>query len=422
MSENDIAWQAAIHDLNLDQLVQISGFARISADQLNRYRQARLMVKFDHESQLPGSLKTRGWTIFSVSNSEYLIGPFKLFQQLPSPAPGLEAEYRRPRLDLDTLAPDDIASESDALLLAHASGILDEFIGESTTLTTFGRRRSEAFEFTIENSQTTSTNVSVSGTQIEIDAGFEGENTFTVVECKNFTCTDFNLRQLYFPYRYWSERISKSVVPVFMTFSNGVFDLYKFDFLYPDDINSGELVSHSRFTTVESPLTLQALFGFAKYTIKSDVSNVPFPQADNFEKVIKVVEICGSQGLRKSEIAEELRFDLRQAGYYANAAKFLGLATDANGIIRASMKGEAIFRAEETVKQSKLAACLLSVTPVAETFLQGNRYLRAQFDLEFAKTTLQGSDSGNSLSEATLTRRAKTIVNWCRWLDSIVKN
>lgn len=422
MSAIEDAWLSVIEEYKLDETVKADGVAKITASELNRFRQARLMAKFDHSTSLPPSLKSRGWAVLGISNSEYLVGPMKVFQDLPKPFAGQEIKYIKPRSDLETLDPANISSESDAILLAHAAGILDDFIGETSTFTTFGRMRADTFDFTIENFYVGSTSVNVSGTQIEIDGGFEGANTFTVIECKNHPTDDFNLRQLYYPFRAWSERISKVVSPVFMVYSNDIFDLYKYEFEYPDDINSGVVVDHQRYSVFEVSISLSVLFGFAANVLKVDNLAGPFPQADSFERILDLISKCTGVGLLKSEIANIYDFDPRQADYYTSAGKFLGLLEEAGGRLVQTSKAQSIWGSEGNSKYMKLAGLLLSIGPISETFIHGNRYKRADFDSNFALQALAKSPYGNQLGESTLARRARTIVNWCQWLDSIVRH
>jgi hypothetical protein len=422
MSAIDDAWLSVIEEFDLDETIRVNGVAKVAASDLNRFRQARLMAKFDHSVSLPSSLKSRGWAVLGISNSEYLVGPLTVFQELPRATHADEVRFIEPRRDLETLDPSNISSESDAILLAHAAGILDDFIGEPTTFTTFGRMRSETFEFTIENKLTGSTSVSVSGTQIEIDGGFEGTNTFSVIECKNHPSDDFNLRQLYYPYRAWSDRISKLVSPIFMIYANDIFDLYKYEFEYPDDINSGVVIDHGRYSVIDVRLSLQVLFGFANNTVKNQNLIGPFPQADSFERVLDLVSKCNGKRIDKNEIADIYNFDSRQADYYSSAAKFLGLLEERDGGLYRTNMANSIWESEGNAKYMKLASLLLSVGPISETFIHGNRFTRAGFSTAYAQEALGRSIYGQSLGESTLSRRAKTIVNWCQWLDSLVRH
>ena len=77
------------------------------------------------------------------------------------------------------------------------------------------------FEFDISTSFGTK-QLSVSNSQIEIDAAYEGINYLSLFEAKRDLSDDFLVRQLYYPFRVWSSRVTKPVKPVFLIFSNGI--------------------------------------------------------------------------------------------------------------------------------------------------------------------------------------------------------
>lgn len=417
----DDAWRNVISKYDLDNKVAKNGFAEITADELNEFRQARLMAKFDHKQSLPAPLAERNWAILAISNSKYAVGPFDLYQKLPIYADPEYVRFLPPRTDLETLNPLEVASEADAILLAHASGILDRFIGESTTLTTFGRMRAESFDFVIRNNKEGSTSLTVDGSQIEIDGGFEGENTFSVIECKNHACSDFNLRQIYYPYRAWSDRISKIVYPIFMIFNDGIFHLFKYEFEYPDDINSGQVIQYAAYTTVDAEITLSSLFNFAKKEKLEYISGGTLPQADDFQKIIALVEKCLEAPQSKVEIADMFNFELRQADYYVSAGRYLGFLEEEAGLVFSTSIGEMAASANGNDKVRLFAQRLLSWEPVSRTFLDGNSHTRGNFSSNFALDVLRESPEGAGLGEETLQRRARTVVNWCKWLDEQAK-
>ena len=65
--------------------------------------------------------------------------------------------------------------------------------------------------------------VKVANSQVEIDGGYEGLNI--TYRSKNSISDDFLIRQLYYPYRLWQSKIDKNVKPIFMIYSNGIFNL-----------------------------------------------------------------------------------------------------------------------------------------------------------------------------------------------------
>jgi len=65
-------------------------------------------------------------------------------------------------------------------------GIRDDLVGEKTPYTVSGKRSTESFNFNIINSLANKPySIQVENSQCEIDAGFESENYFVLIESKN---------------------------------------------------------------------------------------------------------------------------------------------------------------------------------------------------------------------------------------------
>ena len=102
-------------------------------------------------------------------------------------------------------------SEMQHLDFAHASGMLEHFVGEGRLyLTIRGRKYTPEFSFNVGNSQITQKSV-----QTEVDAGYEGEEVVVLVEGKNTKVKNTIIRQLYYPYRKWAIDTGKRVIPMF---------------------------------------------------------------------------------------------------------------------------------------------------------------------------------------------------------------
>ena len=52
-SKNDIAWEKLFIKYKILEQITKAGHFEISASKINEFREARLMTKFDHKSQLP---------------------------------------------------------------------------------------------------------------------------------------------------------------------------------------------------------------------------------------------------------------------------------------------------------------------------------------------------------------------------------
>lgn len=52
-TQNDMAWEKLFDKYNILDNIEHNGFFEITAKQINEFREARLMTKFDHKSHLP---------------------------------------------------------------------------------------------------------------------------------------------------------------------------------------------------------------------------------------------------------------------------------------------------------------------------------------------------------------------------------
>ena len=145
----------------------------------------------------------------------------------------------------------------------------------------FAIRHSEpfaAFHFNISTGGGQRT-VDVRNSQIEIDAAYEGRSCLALFEAKRDISNDFLVRQLYYPFRAWCNRVTKKVKPVFLVFSNGVFYLYQYEFTDPQHYNSLSLVKQKNY--ILSPeITLADIQTIVENTPICSEAEVAFPQAD----------------------------------------------------------------------------------------------------------------------------------------------
>lgn len=87
--------------------------------------------------------------------------------------------------------------------------------------------------------------------QTEVDAGYEGKTSIVLIEAKNVSTTNVIIRQLYYPFRQWSENTSKTVYPVFfekrVIDGENIFYIWQFEFTDVEDYNSIRLVKSGRY-------------------------------------------------------------------------------------------------------------------------------------------------------------------------------
>ena len=224
-------WEEIFIDYDVLNKIDKDGFFTITADEIRKYKEPRLMAKFDYSRQLPKIFKDNGLGILPIKNGEYIIGKFNLFEKISNT--GYEdVEIKKVRLPkfIETIDPDNIYSESNALNVAMLSGMLNDAFEEKMYETIQGKMRTNSFKFYISDEKVT-TELEVNGAAIEIDGGYESENKVVLIEAKNSMPEDFVVRQLYYPYRHWKEKVLKNIVPVFFAYDNGIYNIFIYSFV-----------------------------------------------------------------------------------------------------------------------------------------------------------------------------------------------
>lgn len=423
MSKNDIAWAKLFEKHHILDKIDKHGRATISSAEINEFREARLMTKFDHKIQLPKLFSDRHLSILPTSRGSYEIGTFNVFCDLP------ENDSEIIPIDfptfLESIDYKDITGESAAISCAYLSNILKDFTGEENLVpTVFGRMSSSVFDFSIDSGNTTS-RIRVNNAQVEIDGGYEGDESLCLIEAKNYISDDFLIRQLYYPFRLWSSKIHKRVRPLFLTYSNGIFRLREYEFTTPDFYNSIRLVGYRKYAVQDEAVNLQTIIDILESSESVRNSDTPFPQADKFERVINLCELIKQKGsLPKEDIAHNYSFTSRQSDYYVNAAKFLGLVRkireNNKAVYSLSPEGIRIFDLPIFNRQIEFAKLILKHSVFRTTL----RFYLDKGDVpEIAEVydIMDNDSSSNIVSCSTRERRAQTVRSWVNWILSLVE-
>ena len=419
LTANDKAWRDLCVESNLIKRINDDGLVHLSADDLRHHREPRLMAKIDHSENLPEILKDEGIGILPTSAKGYVLGRFSIFNELPNLNDIKPQVLERPG-QLETLSMNSVTSESAVLHLASASGMVAEFLGKQAVPTVSGRMRTGEFSFSISRIDGGHSEINVNGAQIEIDGGFETSDSFVISEVKMHRSSDFNLRQLYYPYRFWSERISKDTFPIYLIYSNDTFYFLEYDFVLHDDYSSAELIEVRAFTFNDSiALDEDGAAALAPPELQLGIL-APFPQADSFEKVIDLVNILIANPRTSDELASLFAFDARQSDYYFNAAKFLSLATtrhELRGETRvATNDANVLFMRTPRERNLEIARRINSFAPFRACFIALAEGVRdPQLLREVAEKSLADAASTFGLSGSTIRRRASTVLAWANW-------
>ena len=422
-SLNDEAWEQLFEKHDILKHIERTGQFQISARQIKEVREPRLMAKFDHTINLPQIFSDNGLSILPITRGDYVISHFDAYHKFePDNSPVTRVSLPAYIQSLDS---SNVPSEAIALNCAVAAGIVADFLGDDEIVATVsGRMGSGTFDFNINNLKTKSPcTVAVSNSQIEIDAAYEGIRGLALFEAKRDLSEDFLVRQLYYPYRVWQSRVTKPVRPLFLVYSNGIYRIYEYEFTDPNNYSSIALVQQRNYTVEDTAITTDDIQQVLHSVVRVAEPQLPFPQADTFERVINICELLNDQDLSRNDVTERYAFDARQTNYYTDAARYLGLiekSRDSGGpLYKLSDKGRTILKMGYKQRQLAFCNCILSHGAFADTL---KRYFETGV-MPHKNEIIQimkKSNLYNVNSDSTYERRSSTIKGWVNWIVELI--
>lgn len=418
-TKNSQAWEVLFDKYNILENIDKSTYFEISATQINEFREARLMTKFDHKINLPKLFSENDLAILPITRGNYVISKFeayKEFEECNSQIfPASFPEY------IQSIDYENMTSEAMAINCAYVSGILGDFLEDQDLIPTVsGRMSSGTFDFEIRNTAMNKNIVlNVSNSQIEIDGGYEGISSLSIIEAKNFISEDFLIRQLYYPYRLWNANITKKIKPVFMVYSNSVFSLYEYLFDNPNNYNSLTLVKQKNYSIETVEISLEDIIQVYQRVLFTEEPEIAFPQADSFKRVINLCELLSEGDKTRDEITLNYAFDPRQTNYYTDAARYLGLVDkkrENNEIIYfLTEQGKKLQKMKFKARQLKYVEHVLQHKVFRDTL---SLYL-CKRDMPSRSEIVEIMKESNLYhveAESTYERRASTVLGWINWI------
>lgn len=440
LTKNDEAWQKIFEKYNVLEVIKKDGSFEVSANQIREFREPRLMTKFDHDFNLPVVFKRNDLAILPISRSKFLISDFKCYERLPESKSNVK-KFKIPE-NIQSLDFENITSEAIAINCAFVSNILADFLDEENLLPTVnGRMGTGVFEFVIDHTNSKS-NFQVANSQIEIDGGYEGLSSLTLVEAKISLNNDFLIRQMYYPFRVWKERIQspKNVRNIFFMYSNGYYYLYEYYFEDPMHYNSLKLRKHQVYTLEEEDITIDDVMSVFSDIKLIDEPKVPFPQADKFERVINICELLqDNRMLTKDEFTSEYSFDPRQTLYYTSACMYLGLVEKVKieetivepnkggkrgkiktrTIFKLTSEGKSLFKLSFKKRKLELVRLILSHKAF---YLCFEHFIKYQ-EIPDKRQTIEYMKMSNlykvGLESATVERRSSSVRQYIKWIAEL---
>ena len=192
-------------------------------------------------------------------------------------------------------------------------------------------------------------------------------------------------------------------------------------FAFGEEYGELRFVKSKCFTVNEpakQPLNLKQLLAESRTEPEPDV---PYPQANDLDKVIDIITNFHSAGLtNKPAIAEFFDFDERQGDYYANAGYYLGLLkrVPSSTEFELTREGEFIAKSENRSRRNLLLLKQMLKRPsfneVIRLFESKNRDL-SLLGVDVLAPIIQ---KHVELNETTASRRASTVMSWMRWVNN----
>ncbi|MCG1340621.1 hypothetical protein NUT36_08340 [Staphylococcus epidermidis] len=425
------SWTKLFEKYKITQEVNENNYFVISTEAIKEYREPRLMTKFDTSHLRPTIFKKNKLGILPIERTKYIISDFKLYEELPDIIEKNNFDIIKVNTEIlesfETIDKENINSEANAINILSILKILPDFLEtESNIYSTFnGRMTSPKFKFKIDKYKGDSLDINVNKVQIEIDAGFESLDSVIIVEAKRILSKDFIIRQLYYPFRHWQEKVRKPIRLIFMVYTNGLYRLFEYEFADIFNYSSIKLLHYKIYSIEDTNITQDDIYDAyinTKEEFTDSIENkIPFIQADSMERIISIMEyIYDNKKTNENEISEIMSFTPRQANYYFNAGRYLELFKKKNNknkmeiyltplarqIYKMKYKDKQLAIISQIFKHKIFRICY-------EKILENGRMISKY---EIAKLLTK-----NNIVEKSSVRRAQTVVAWFKWIFKLTE-
>lgn len=425
----DKKWTEIFNDLDILNEIQRNKFFKIKSSIINKYKEARLMTKFDHISSLPDIFFRNKLSILPITRREYVIGKFNAYTDISDKPNVFSKNIKETSFPqwIQSIDPLNVTSESTMLNIAEISGMLKDLLAENSIFSTVnGRMGSEDFSFKI-NEWNTSNNLmrlSVDKSQMEIDAGFETEHSLALIEAKNHTASSLLTRQLYYPYRLWKKRLpNKKIIPIYLQYDSGIYNFSIFNFKDPENYSSIELINRQNYMLGQETISIGDIINISKNvpSVKEPTkAECVFPQADSLQKVMDIINLLQTKNnkLSREDLTLELDFVYRQAYYYADAGKYLNIfKLNENKFLELTPVGLKFKHLNQKDQRLLLAKQILEHKPFNYVFTDALNN-QGTFERDRTYKIIKEHNFLKEYGESTIIRRSQTINAWLRTLLS----
>lgn len=413
-------WNHLFTELKILESISLNGSFEIKAKYIKKYREPRLMTKFDSYEQMPIIFQQNNLGIFPISREAYLIGKYNLFHPLTKET--ITSKIIDQKNHYESLDLSKIDSESEAIQIAYLNGILSDFLHDYKIVPTFfGKKGVGVFDFKVKDKEGNIYPIKVDGGIMEVDSSFESDDNFVIVEAKKSLPENFLIRQLYYPFRYFSEKVKKRIRLVFLIHNQDKFYLFEYKFNELDVYNSIELISTKTYVLNKIDFLENKLIEVLKSSKIQNEPLVPFPQANNLKRVFEICDFLAKNVFSKIDIKKNQDFHLRQVDYYLNAGIYLELIKKENKIYSLTLLGQELQKSALKEKYFIIYKALCKRKVFNEIFkqilLNGEK-----LDKSLVQKNMSNAQLFKVKKASTLKRRVSTVYKWVQEISSTVKS
>lgn len=144
---------------------------------------------------------------------------------------------------------------------------------------------------------------------------------------------------------------------------------------------------------------------------------IPFPQADDFNKVILLINFP-KEKLKDNEYIKTNLHDIteRQVSYYISAAQYLNVIDSKRNMTDVGLKLQTLNSAEQTIE---LIRIMIADEIIGTAFLTELIY---DFQLEKEELISMIRKKYPTYSDKIYGRRAQTLKSWLKWMKNNINN
>ncbi|NEP45753.1 MAG: translation elongation factor, partial [Okeania sp. SIO2H7] len=144
-----------------------------------------------------------------------------------------------------------------------------------------------------------------------------------------------------------------------------------------------------------------------------ETTEIPFPQADSFERLIELFFLLLKEDLTKDEITEKCAFDSRQTGYYTAAGRYLELIEKDINLFQLTAEARTILAKNQKTKNLALIKKVLE----HQVFYEAFKLTLDSGEIPSKKSIVEIMSQLNlDMSDSTKERRSSTVRGWISWI------